>query len=108
MSDSSADWTQAEKELARAAFDKAYEREIAALIQQVRGQANEVEELDHVWKLHDYLSTKRHDVDGKYDYRYSVLLFVFAQLVKEGWLELDELQGLAKEKLSKIKVLMLM
>ena len=108
MPDSSAEWTQAEKEVARAAFDKAYEREITALIRKVREQASEIGELEHVWNLHDFLSTKRHDVDGKYDYRYSVLLFVFAQLVKEGWLELDELQGLTTEKLSKIKALMLM
>ena len=108
MPDSSADWTQTEKAIARAAFDKAYEREIAALITKVREQASEIAELEHVWNLHDFLSTKRHDIDGKYDYRYSVLLFVFAQLVKEGWLELDELQGLTTEKLSKIKALMLM
>jgi hypothetical protein len=104
----SAEWSQAEKEIARTAFDNAYEREIAALMVTVQAKANELTELEQLWNLHDFLSAKRHEVDGKYDYRYSVLLFVFAQLVKEGWLQLDELQGLDQGKLAKIKALMRM
>lgn len=102
------EWSQAEQEIARAAFDNAYEREIAALMVTVQGKASEITELDQLWSLHDFLSAKRHDVDGKYDYRYSVLLFVFARLVKEGWLQFDELQGLHQDKLAKIKALMRM
>ncbi|NJM74095.1 MAG: hypothetical protein HC862_30640, partial [Scytonema sp. RU_4_4] len=52
-----------------------------------------------LWRLHDFLSARRHEVEGKYDYQYSVLLFVFAGLVKEGWLHLTELEGLDKDKL---------
>jgi Photoprotection regulator fluorescence recovery protein len=58
-----------------------------------------------VWQLHDFLSAKRHDIDGKYDYRYSVLIFVFATLIREGWLHLDELKGLHTDKLTKMAVL---
>ncbi|MFZ4640675.1 MAG: hypothetical protein ACOYMP_09785 [Nodosilinea sp.] len=103
MSDLS--WSNAEKEIAQTAFEKAYGREIAVLIQEVRAQAACLSELDDLWQLHDFLSTKRHDVDGKYDYRYSVLVFVFSRLVKEGWLHLDELAGLEQSKLSKIAAL---
>ena len=62
-------------------------------------------ELDDVWRLHDFLSTIRHEIDGKYDYRDSVLIFVLAQLLKEKWLQLNELEGLAKDKLAKIAAL---
>ena len=36
-------WSKGEKKIARAAFEKAYEREIAALIQQVQQQAAQLE-----------------------------------------------------------------
>ncbi len=98
-------WSDAEKQVAETAFKKAYGREIAVLIQEVRGQAASISALEDLWHLHDFLSAKRHDVDGKYDYRYTVLVFVFSRLVKEGWLQLDELEGLDRSKLSKIAAL---
>jgi hypothetical protein len=58
-----------------------------------------------MWHLHDFLSARRHEVDGKYDYRYSMLIFIFARLVKEGWLHLNELEGLDKSKIAKIAAL---
>ncbi len=51
------------------------------------------------------LSTKRHEIDGKYAYDSSTIVFDFARLVKEGWLHLDELKGLKPEMLSKISAL---
>jgi Photoprotection regulator fluorescence recovery protein len=51
-----------------------------------------------IWDLHDYLSKKRREIDSKYDYRYSVLLMVFARLVYEGWLTEDDLSGIGSEK----------
>jgi hypothetical protein len=99
------EWSNTEKNIAKQAFDKAYIREIDALIKEVREQAGIISELSDVWKLHDFLSTRRHEIDGKYDYRYSVLIFVFSRLVKEGWLHLHELEGLAKDKLTKIRAL---
>lgn len=99
------DWSHTEQEIAQTAFNKAYEREIHALIQEVRERASRIVEVEEVWRLHDSLSARRHDIDGKYDYRYSVLLFVFARLVKEGWLHLNDLEGLAKDKLIKVAAL---
>jgi Photoprotection regulator fluorescence recovery protein len=98
-------WSKAEQQLARAAFDRAYEREMAALVATVREKSGSITELADLWQLHDFLSAKRHELDGKYDYRYSVLVFVFATLVREGWLHLDELAGLEQDKLSKIGAL---
>ena len=105
MQVSEAEWSKTEKTVAQEAFEKAYEREIAALIEEVRQQANAIAEIDDMWRLHDFLSARRHDIDGKYDYSYSVLLFIFARLVKEGWLHLDELKGLQTDKLSKVAAL---
>lgn len=102
---SEAEWTDTEKKIAKTVFDKAYNREIEALLKQVREQASTIVELTDLWQLHDFLSAKRHEVEGKYDYQYSALLFVFAGLVKEGWLHLNELEGLSQDKRSKVAAL---
>ncbi|MEY3256049.1 hypothetical protein FLX35_06430 [Cylindrospermopsis raciborskii LB2897] len=99
------EWSTTEKELARKAFDQAYEREINALIETVREQASTITKLDEIWQLHDFLSARRHQIDGKYDYRYSVLIFVFAQLVREGWLHIKDLEGLEVDKIAKVSAL---
>lgn len=98
-------WSQSEEKIARHAFDTAYQREMEAIIAEVKVQSDAIASLDDVWKLHDFLSVRRHELDGKYDYRYSELTFVFARLVKEGWLELKELDGLDPDKLTKVSVL---
>ncbi|HBE17160.1 MAG TPA: hypothetical protein DEG17_20365 [Cyanobacteria bacterium UBA11149] len=98
-------WSNFEETVAQEAFDKAYQREIAALIEEVRAQASAIAEIKDMWVLHDFLSARRHDLDGKYEYRNSVLIFVFARLVKEGWLNIKELEGLDKDKLAKIVAL---
>jgi len=99
---SEAEWNDVEKKIARTAFEQAYTREVEALLKQVREQTKTLVKLSDLWQLHDFLSARRHEVDGKYDYQYSALLFVFAGLVKEGWLHVSELEGLNKDKLAKI------
>lgn len=105
MQASDVQWSQTEKKIARVAFEQAYEREIQALVMDVRERAHGLYKLDDLWELHDFLSARRHDLEGKYDYRDSVLIFVFARLVQEGWLELHELEGLAADKLTKVAAL---
>ncbi len=99
---SEAEWTETEKNVARTAFDQAYTREVKSLLKHVREEATTVVELNDLWRLHDFLSAKRHEVDGKYDYQYPALIFVFAGLLKEGWLQLNDLEGLNQDKLAKI------
>ncbi len=100
-----AEWTTVEENTARKAFDTAYKREISALIESVRYQASSLAEVDDMWRLHDFLSVKRHEVDGRYDYHLPMLVFIFAGLVKDGWLSLDELEGLNANKIAKIAAL---
>jgi Photoprotection regulator fluorescence recovery protein len=98
-------WSLHEQATAHLCFDLAYERETAGLMQLVRSSANSITTIDDVWHLHDFLSARRHNLDGKYDFRYPFLIMVFAQLVKEGWLQLQELEGLNPDKRAKIAAL---
>jgi Photoprotection regulator fluorescence recovery protein len=105
MTVSDTEWSKQEQEIAQKVFEKAYMRETSALIEEVRQRAGAIAELDEIWRLHDFLSARRHDLDGKYDYRYSVLIFVFARLIEEGWLHLEDLEGLDTDKLTKVSAL---
>lgn len=99
-------WSKSEKKIAREAFEKAYERECSYLGGRIREKANNIRKSDDIWELHDFLTEKRKEIDEKYDYRYSVLDFVFARLTKESWLEYDDLEGVAEEKIEHIKSLL--
>ena len=98
-------WTQVEEDVARKAFDIAYQRETSALIESVRYRASSLTEIEDMWRLHDFLSVKRHEVDGRYDYNLPTLIFVFAGLVKDGWITVQELEGLDADKIAKIVAL---
>jgi hypothetical protein len=100
--------SETEEKIAKQALQKAYERETSALIAKVRERASSITELEDLWALHDLLSTKRYEIDGKYHYNCSSMVFDFALLVKEGWLHLNELKGLKSEMLSKISALVRM
>jgi len=95
-------WTAAEKKIARSAFDLALGRELASVRHEVESVLAESRDVHAVWRVHEYLSDKRLEIDAKYDYRYSVLVSVFARLVQEGWLSEGDLRGLAAEKLEAI------
>ncbi len=99
------DWSEPEQLIAKTAFQEAYQREVNALIGQVREQAGSLASTDQIWQLHDFLSAKRFELDGKYDHRSAMLFFVLARLLKEGWLSIHELEGLAPDKLAKIDAL---
>ena len=101
-------WSPTEEKIAKTAFDTAYGREVASMMAEVKRLAETATNPDELWKLHDFLSARRHDLDGKYDFRDSMLVFVFAQLVKEGWLKIQELEGLSRDKIAKIKALTIM
>lgn len=56
--------------------------------------------------MHDFLTEKRKEVDEKYDYRYSMLDFVFARLIKDRWLDFEDLEGLDEQKIERVKTLL--
>jgi hypothetical protein len=100
-----AGWTEVEEEIAHRAFKIAHKRETEALIDSVRYKASCLTEAEDMWRLHDFLSVKRHEVDGRYDYNLPMLVFVFAGLIKDGWISLSELEGLTGDKIAKIVAL---
>ncbi len=77
-------WTKTEKKIARAAFEKAYQRECSDLIEKICTKAGQITEPDNMWRFHDFVTEKRDEIDEKYDYRYSVLILVFARLINDG------------------------
>ncbi len=96
-------WSKREKEIARRAFDAAYLRECVAILDMARTMASTAVEPAELWRIHDYLDEQRSATDHKYDYRYSVLILVFARLIREGWLTEEELAGIGEEKLERIR-----
>jgi hypothetical protein len=100
---SETEWSKPEKEIARKAYRAAYNKETMAIAENVRKMAAEINEPSDLWKIHDYLSEKRKETDEKYDYRYSVLIWVFARLIYDGWIRLEDLEGLSDAKLQKIR-----
>ncbi len=95
-------WSEAEQLVARRAFDTAQQRTISALVQTVQAHAESLENMDSVWILHDFLSIQRHAIEGRFDFRLPGLLFVFANLVRDKLLSIEELKGLDPVKLAKI------
>lgn len=96
-------WSKAEKQVARRAFEAAYERECRAIRAKVVQMLERKGDVRQIWRIHDYLSEERRETDRKYDYRYSVLEMVFARLLREGWLKEAELSGLGQDKIERIK-----
>jgi hypothetical protein len=98
-------WSAHEKAAAKAALIMAQQRELDSLIKLVRETASQVSSIDEVWHLHDFLSARRFDIDGKYDDRDDEILFVLAKLKKDGWVLSEDLIGLEPAKISKITAL---
>lgn len=98
-------WSPEEKKIARAAFEKAYKKEMSEIKNELENRIKKIDELQKVWSIHDFLNKRRNEVDKKYDYRYSVLLSVFVRLLSEGYIEEKDLEGLSEDKLDVIKFL---
>ncbi|MEB3207406.1 MAG: hypothetical protein VKK63_00640 [Synechococcus sp.] len=98
-------WTVSEQAIAREAFDRAYGRAVDKLVVEVRSKSELLDSAETVWQLHDYLSIERHTIEGRFDFRLDGILFIFASLVKDHLLQIQELAGLDAEKLAKIEAM---
>ena len=98
-------WSPAEKATARRAFDLALQREFEFVIQKTKNLAQEIRQPSDLWNFERYLGEQRAHIDRTYDYRYSVLPNVFAELIKAGRLDENELRGLSADKLGLIREL---
>lgn len=103
MSDTvSEGWSAKEEAIAREAFERAYERVIARLVSELQTRSASLSSAETIWAFHDFLSIERHTIEGRFDFRLDGLLFVFASLVKDNILQLEDLAGLDADKLAKI------
>jgi len=96
-------WSEAEKKIARRAFDAALKRECAAIMKRLKSLAAKAENPEDIWAIHDYLTEQRKSIDAKYDYRYSQLILLFGRLLREKWIDEKDIEGLAEEKLVPIR-----
>ena len=96
-------WSKSEKAIARSAFDAALKRELQDVMRKTKQMANQIKEPADVWELEHYLTERRKEIDGKYDYRYSQLTHVFGRLLYEKRLGEEELGGLLEDKLKSIR-----
>lgn len=92
-------WSPAEKSVARKAFDRALRRELEATIVETKKRAEKIQQPTDLWDLEHYLSERRTQIDRLFDYRYSVLIWLFGNLIRQGILSEQELQGLSEDKL---------
>lgn len=100
-----AGWTIDEQSLAQEVFQQAMARHVQTLIVELRLRTEELSSADDLWQLHDFLSIRRHEIEGRFDQRLSGLLFVFADLVRDGLVSIEELQGLSADKRAKISAM---
>jgi hypothetical protein len=97
-------WTDSEKKTARRAFDKAFERQCAAITAEVKRMLEKANAPSDIWRIQKYLTENRKSVDRIYDYRYSRLILIFSILMRDGWLTEADLVGLEQEKIHSIKL----
>ena len=93
-------WSPLEKIIARQAFDRALQKEFEVVIREAKRRAAEIQQPSDLWNLE-----RRKEIDTRYDYRYSVLPFVFADLISTRRLAEEDLRGLSEEKLAHIRAL---
>lgn len=96
-------WSGSEKKIARHAFDAALESALSGIIAEFKAKAAAVATPSEMWAIEGYLRQRSREVDGMFDYRYSQLLFVFAQLLCKGYLDEAQLAGLSADKLEIIR-----
>jgi hypothetical protein len=96
-------WSRSEKAIARTAFDAALGRELHELIEEAKKMASQIQQSSDLWDLEHYLTTRRKEIDRKYDYRYSHLTDVFGKLLHERRVNEEELRGLREDKLKLIR-----
>ena len=96
-------WSPKERTIASRAFDRALHLELDATIQEAKQMAERVKQADELWELERHLTQRRKEIDKKYEFKYSMLLLVLGDLVREGRISLDELQGLSEDKIRCIR-----
>jgi hypothetical protein len=96
-------WSDREKKIARCVFEAALTTELAEVMADFKARAAAAAEPDDMWSIQEHLFHVRREIDEKYDYRYSQLLFVLGRLIREGRVQETDLAGFAEDKLAVIR-----
>jgi hypothetical protein len=96
-------WSPQEKAVARRAFNLALGGELESVMREARERAARITRASDLWELERWLGERRRQIDGTFDYRYSVLPRVFARLLRAGQISEDDLRGLTPDKLDEIR-----
>ena len=94
-------WSDREKKIARRVFEAALMAELDEVIADFKARVAAIAEPEDMWSLEGHLSRAKREIESKYDYRYSQLLYVFGRLVREG--RIHDLLGLDEGKLAIIR-----
>lgn len=87
-------------------YDTALQKELAVITARFKELANAVNSPEELWEIEVYLQKARKRIDAKYDYRYSRLPLLLAQLVFQNIVKREDLQKLAQDKLEIIDSLL--
>lgn len=96
-------WSQAERKIARRAFEHALDQELQEVMQKVKEMARQIKKSSELWELEQYLTLRRKEINHKYDYRGAKLRFVFGTLLHQGRLTEEQLRGLGDDKLKEFR-----
>jgi hypothetical protein len=96
-------WSGSEKKIARRAFEAALDAALERVMSEFKARAVAVATPSDMWDIENYLRQQRRSIDDLFDYRYSQLCFVLAQLIILGHLDERQLAGLSGEKLDIIR-----
>ena len=96
-------WSPAERTLARRVFGISLQKELESVIRETKQMAGEIAEPSDLWELESFLTRRRKQIDRKYDFRYSMLIFVFGLLLRERRVSEKDLNGLSEDKLERIR-----
>ena len=96
-------WSSTERVVARRCYERILQQELDAAIQSTKERAAKISQASELWELERHLTRLGKEIDRKYQYKYSTLVLFFADCVREGRLDLDDLRGLADDKLSYIR-----
>ena len=96
-------WSPAEKKIARKAFDAALKRQCSAITARAKESWLPLRPRMASGNFTTIFPASGKRVDQRYDYRYSVLISVFAELLRDGWLAKADLDGLSADKIEQIE-----
>lgn len=96
-------WSDREKKIARRVFKAALQQELAETMTTFKEMAARAENPEDLWVVERWLARQRRGIDAKYDYRYSQLVSIFGNLLREGRITGQQIEGLAEDKRSYIE-----